>query len=99
MDRPLSSRHPALGFIYETNYGFIPGTIAGDGDEIDAYVVGEDKPLGSYEGKCIAVVVRHDDDENKLVVANRLFSENEIMSQIGFVEEHYDTEVILEISE
>ena len=40
IDRPLGSKHPRLGFVYETNYGYLPGTLAGDGSEIDAYVLG-----------------------------------------------------------
>ncbi len=35
MDRPLGSKHPKHGFIYTVNYGFIPGTISGDGEELD----------------------------------------------------------------
>ncbi|WP_407926870.1 inorganic diphosphatase [Caproicibacter fermentans] len=31
--------------IYPLNYGYLPGTIAEDGEEIDAYLVGEFKPL------------------------------------------------------
>ncbi len=39
MDRPLGTKHPKHGFIYEVNYGFIPGTVSGDGEELDAYVL------------------------------------------------------------
>ena len=31
MDRPLGSRHPRHGFLYEVNYGYVPGTLAPDG--------------------------------------------------------------------
>ncbi len=34
VDRPLNSRHPKHGFVYELNYGFIPGTMAPDGEEV-----------------------------------------------------------------
>lgn len=94
IDRPLGSKHPRLDFIYQTNYGFIPGTRAGDGDEIDAYVLGEEEPLASYDGICIAVVVRKDDDEHKLVVAHQDLSERTINERVGFVEDYYDTELI-----
>ena len=43
MDRPLGTKHPKHGFIYEVNYGYIPNTISGDGEELDAYVLGQDK--------------------------------------------------------
>lgn len=45
MDRPLGTQHPKHGFIYECNYGYIPNTISGDGEELDAYVLGDHKPL------------------------------------------------------
>ena len=95
IDRPLGSPHPRLGFIYETNYGFLPDTKAGDGDEIDAYVIGEREPLESFSGKCIAVIVRKDDDEHKLVVGRSDETEANIMQAVRFVEDHYDTELIL----
>ena len=42
MDRPLGSKHPKHGFEYLTNYGYIPNTISGDGEELDAYGLGVD---------------------------------------------------------
>ena len=36
MDRPLGSKHPKHGFEYLTNYGYIPNTVSGDGEELDA---------------------------------------------------------------
>ena len=39
MDRPLGTKHPKHGFVYEVNYGFIPNTVSGDGEELDAYVL------------------------------------------------------------
>ena len=32
IDRPLGSRHPKHGFMYNLNYGFVPNTIGGDGE-------------------------------------------------------------------
>ena len=72
IDRPLGSAHPLLGFRYPVNYGHLPGTRAGDGDPIDAYVLGFDEPLGEYTGRCVAVILRKDDDEHKLVVVVEL---------------------------
>ena len=48
MDRPLGTKHPKHGFIYEVNYGYIPNTISGDGEELDAYVLGVHKPLDVF---------------------------------------------------
>ena len=40
------------------NYGYIPGIIAGDGEEQDAYVVGEFEAIEKFEGYVIAVILR-----------------------------------------
>ena len=68
MDRPLGSKHPKHGFTYEVNYGFIPNTISGDGEELDAYVLGPDYPLKDFLGRCIAIIHRTNDNDDKLVV-------------------------------
>ncbi len=68
MDRPLGSRHPQFGFRYPVNYGYVPGTKAPDGEELDAYVLGVDRPVPEFTGTCIAVIHRLDDDDDKLVV-------------------------------
>lgn len=76
MDRSLGSRHPEHDFIYPVNYGYIPDTKAGDGEEIDVYVIGEFEPLKEYEGRVIAVIKRHNDNEDKLVVSKYMYSYN-----------------------
>lgn len=69
IDRPLGSAHPTHGFRYEENYGFIAGTVAPDGEGLDAYFLGEEQPInGSTTGRCIAIVHRRDDDDDSLVV-------------------------------
>lgn len=68
MDRPLGSKHPKHGFTYEVNYGFIPNTISGDGEELDAYVLGVDTPLATFTGKCVAIIHRTNDNDDKLIV-------------------------------
>ena len=68
IDRPMKSLHPKFGYKYEVNYGFIAGTIAGDGKEIDAYILGIDKPLLIFEGIVKGIIQRHNDSENKLIV-------------------------------
>jgi len=48
MDRPLGSRHPRHGFLYLLNYGFIPDTLAPDGEAVDAYVLGVFEPIDRF---------------------------------------------------
>ena len=38
IDRPMGSKHPKHGFIYPVNYGYVPNTISGDGEELYCYV-------------------------------------------------------------
>lgn len=68
VDRPLGSIHPKHGFVYEVNYGYIPGTQSPDGEELDAYYLGVDKPIKKAKGVCIAIIHRTNDDDDKLVV-------------------------------
>ena len=96
IDRPLGSKHPKHGFVYEVNYGYVEGVKAPDGEYLDAYFLGTKKPLISAEGKCVAIVHRLDDDDDKLVVtANSLdLSDDEIKKQIYFQEKWFKSKII-----
>ena len=58
IDRPFGSKHPKHGFIYPVNYGYVPNTVSGDGEELDCYLLGVFEPVESYTGRCIAVIHR-----------------------------------------
>lgn len=92
MDRPLGSTHPKHGFVYEVNYGYIPNTMSGDGEELDAYVLGEHKPLETFEGKVVAVVHRTNDDDDKLVVMadGRNYTDDQIEALLEFQERFFE---------
>ena len=68
IDRPFGTKHPKHGFIYPVNYGFIPDTTSGEGEELDCYVLGVFEPIKDFNGECIAVIHRLDDDDDKLVI-------------------------------
>lgn len=91
IDRPLGSKHPEHGFIYEVNYGYIPNTKAPDGEEIDAYVLGIDKPVDKVSGVCTAIIHRTDDEDDKLVVTpnGQNFSNEEIKKLVEFQEKWF----------
>jgi len=93
IDRPMGSKHPKWGSIYPINYGFIPDTKAPDGEEIDAYILGIFEPKKEFTGKCIAVVKRVDDDDDKLVVVpkDKNYSDEQIESLIEFQEKYFDS--------
>jgi inorganic pyrophosphatase len=91
IDRPLGSRHPQHGFYYPINYGFVPGVMAPDGEELDAYVVGMFEPLEEFTGRCIGVIHRLDDDDDKLVLApdGKEYSEGQILALTEFQERFF----------
>ena len=95
MDRPLGSKHPVHGFVYDTNYGYLPGTRSPDGEELDAYYLGADNPLERAEGTCIAVIRRRDDDDDKLVVvpSGTELSDEEIIAATAFQERWFEIEI------
>ena len=93
MDRPLGSKHPKHGFVYPVNYGYIPNTVSGDGEELDAYVLGESQPLDEFTGRVIAIIHRINDDDDKLVVVaeGKDFTEDEIREQTNFQEQYFES--------
>ncbi len=96
MDRPLGSIHPKHGFRYEVNYGFIPNSIAPDGEELDAYYLGINEPLNDATGICIAVIHRKNDDDDKLIVVpeGTKLTDEEILEAVKFQERWFDSEII-----
>ena len=94
MDRPLGSKHPKHGFIYPVNYGFIPNTISGDGEELDAYVLGEFSPVDTYNGKVIAIIHRINDNDDKLVVSNKEYTDDQIRALTEFQERFFESVII-----
>ena len=99
IDLPFVSKHPKHGFVYEVNYGYIPNTKSPDGEELDAYVLGVNKPIdkqglpqgGKTTGICIAVIHRIDDNDDKLVLTlnGEDFSDKEIEELVEFQEKWF----------
>ena len=96
IDRPMGSRHPQHEFEYLVNYGFVPGTLAPDGEPIDAYFLGLDKPIQTIQGRCIAVIQRHNDDDDKLVVVPDGVSllNQEIRKATLFQEQYFESVIL-----
>ena len=97
IDRPIGSSHPDYpDHIYLVNYGYVPNTVSGDGEELDCYVLGEYKPLKEYRGKCIAIIHRLNDDDDKLIIVpeNKTFTNSEIRLLTDFQEKFYESEII-----
>ena len=88
IDRQLNSKHP--------KHGFVPNTISGDGEELDCYVLGVDEPIENFEGRCIAVIHRTNDNDDKLIVVpdGKNYSDDEIRELTFFQEQFFESEFI-----
>ena len=97
IDRPIGYVHKKENYCltYPINYGYIPGVIGGDGEELDVYLLGVDKPVTEYSAKIIGIAHRGNDVEDKLVAAptDMVFYQNEIAEAIHFQEQYYKTTV------
>lgn len=96
IDRKMGSKHPKYGFIYPVNYGYVPNTISGDGEELDCYVLGVFEPVNEFIGKCIAIIHRINDNDDKLIIVpeNRTFTNEEIDALIEFQERFFEHKII-----
>lgn len=96
IDRQMGSKHPKHGFIYPINYGYIPNTISGDGEEIDCYILGVFEPIESFTGKCIAVIHRLNDNDDKLVLVpeKKKYTSDEIRVLTEFQERFFESIII-----
>lgn len=88
IDREFGSKHPDYGFIYPINYGNVPNTISGDSEELDCYILGVFEPIKYFTGKCIALIHRIDDNDDKLVIVptNKNYSNEQIEALVEFQE-------------
>ncbi len=97
IDRPIGYVHRKgeKTLVYPINYGFVPGVLGGDGEELDVFLLGVDKPVSSFTGKIIGIVYRANDVEDKLVMAPSgvSFNAEEIARAVYFQEKYYDTTV------
>lgn len=96
IDRKLGTKHSKHGFIYMVNYGYVPNTISGDGEELDAYLLGVFEPVDEFIGKVIAVIHRTNDDDDKLVVVpdDRKYSDDAIRALTEFQEQYFESVII-----
>lgn len=96
IDRAFGTKHPKHGFIYPINYGYLPDTISGDGEALDCYVLGVFEPIEEFRGKCIAIVHRTNDNDDKLVITpeKKNYSDDAINALVEFQEKYFEHIII-----
>lgn len=96
IDRAFGTIHPKHGFIYPINYGYVPNTISGDGEELDCYVLGVFEPIKEFRGKCIAIIHRTNDNDDKLIIVpeNKNYSDDAINALVEFQEQYFEHIII-----
>lgn len=97
IDRPIGYVHHKKGYslTYHINYGYIPGVLGGDGEELDVYLLGVDTPVEEYECEIIGAVYRDDDEEDKLVGApiGARYTVGEVWEAVRFQEQYHVSRV------
>lgn len=95
IDRKLGTKHPKHNIYYSVNYGYVPNTVSGDGEELDVYLLGVFEPVDEYNGKCIAIIHRTDDNDDKLIVVpnDKDFTNDQIEVLVEFQERFFKHEI------
>ena len=78
------------------NYGYVPNTLNTDGEEIDCYVLGVFEPIDRFNGKCIAIIHRLNDDDDKLIIVpnEKKYSNDAIIALTEFQEQYFNIEIV-----
>ncbi len=97
IDRPIGYIHKKgkKTLVYPINYGYIEGVLGGDGEELDVFLVGVDKPVTEATCRIVGIVRRADDVEDKLIGApdGVSFNQEELESAVHFQEKCYDSHI------
>lgn len=98
IDRPLGSSHSEKypNHIYPINYGYVENTISGDGEELDAYILGVYEPIQEFTGICKAIIHRLDTNDDKLIVMpdDKNYTNDEIIALTEFQERFFKSIII-----
>ncbi len=95
VEKSYGSLHPMYPDTYVTaNTGYVD-ELADRGLFIDAYIVGEEEALDTYEGYVIAMVYRLDSHQKKFVVSkSTTYQKENVIDAIAFEEQYFDTRII-----
>ena len=94
-DRPIGYVHEKSGhtIVYPINYGYIADAFGGDDEELDVYLMGVSETVTEYRGRIVGLVMRTDDNEDKLVMAPEgvTYTAQEIADAVAFQEQYHES--------
>ena len=97
IDRPIGYVHRKgeKVLVYPINYGYIPGVLGGDGEELDVYVIDSAVPESACSVRIIGAVHRENDVEDKLIgsLSGKEYASDDIARAIDFQEQYYSTKI------
>lgn len=70
----------------------MPNTLSGDGEELDAYLLGVFDQVEEFNGKCIAIINRTNDNDDKLIIVptDKEYSDEAIEALVEFQEKYFE---------
>ena len=74
----------------------MPDTISGDGEELDCYILGVFEPVLEFKGKCVAIIHRINDNDDKLIIApkDKNYSDDAIEALVEFQERYFEHRLV-----
>jgi inorganic pyrophosphatase len=100
IDRSIGDKHSEKypNHIYPINYGYVVNTISGDGEELDAYILGVFEPLKEFTGICKAIIHRTESNDDKLIIMpkEKNYTDAEIRVLTEFQERFFKSIIIRE---
>ena len=71
IDRKAGTSHPEHPMIvYLVDYGYIPGTLSGDGEPLDVYLIGSRTHGRRRPAQIIGFVLRYSEDDPKMIAVH-----------------------------
>ncbi|WP_306600402.1 hypothetical protein [Geothrix sp. 21YS21S-2] len=90
----FSRANPTPAFEVAPQY--LPGVISGDGEELDADVLAVLEPIQTFHGRCIAIVHRLEEDDDKVeVVPEGIDLSDSQIREMTYFQEQYFSSVLI----
>ena len=96
VDHPYGSFHPTIANVtYPVNFGYISAPLPLNEGMQDAWVIGPQVPVETFQGIVTGIVYHKDGDSRWIVIQPGMIIDHaQIINLIGFEEQYYETQII-----